>query len=599
MATVTYNYGIRLDKDSLPALDHQIWLSRRMYNDCVAVMRQVYDDAQAFIRSRTDAETTGLLNHIEKLNADFQNARSDNADEAILKHIAQARRDTWKTLSPLLKALRQEYKQELQAIYNRVGINASCDTYRCRADAVKAGLGHATATAVLNHAVMAWKTSMKAGKPPRFAKADEKTQDTLTLQFTTKGGLTQDKLFAHGSKEISIELPENIGKRQYGHFLFRLGAATANDYATGTIQMHRALPEDATIALARLVRKKFGCTYRYYLQFSLNIEGQHRQCVGRTRKPLLSVHLGWNEDVSGRRICGITDAADPSVAQIVQLPPDIESDLQRAHDLQGKRDAARDAIALNVRAFDGALPEDWEDETRDRWATFKKLPAQHMAISRIHYWRHRLGDQCPEWLAEWTKEDRKIWTASVHIARRARNRRDDYYRKLAKQWATEYEAIAFEKLDLKTAALKVNEKTGEKTDFAKKARAGRVVASLYKLESALRWSCEKWGAALLEHTGKTAKTCAICGAEGLMEDEENHQVLHCAGCGTVLDRKGNGAAVAWQWANENREEKIAEYWQTKLEKERNAMDKKTERLQKMQEARRLKQGKTREPAVTE
>ncbi|WP_414041616.1 hypothetical protein ACJU26_06065 [Acidithiobacillus sp. M4-SHS-6] len=588
MGTITYIYGIRVDKACLPALEHQVWLARKMYNECVAVMRKVYDDAQALIRSKADKETLLLLERIETLNADFQHIRSANAEEAVLKKIAQERRETWKALSPLLKALRQQYKKELQEIYNRVGINASCDTYRCRADAVKAGLGYATATAVLNNAILAWKTSMKQGRPPRFAKADKSTQDTLTLQFTAKGGLTQKKLFLNGSKEISIELPKKIAKRQYGHFLFRLGAAMAHEYASGTIQMHRPFPEGATVALARLVRKKVGCTYRYYLQFSLNIESQHRQAVGHTRKSLLSVHLGWNEDISGRRVCGITDAADPDVAQIIQLPPDIENDLQRAQDLQGKRDASRNGIAPKIRMFDDALPEGWDEETREQWAAFQKLPAQHMAISRIHYWRHRFGEMVPDWLKAWTCEDRKVWTASVHIARRARNRRDDYYRKLAKQWATGYEAIALEKLDLKTAALKVNERTGEKTDFAKKARAGRVVASLYKLESALRWSCEKWGTALLEHTEKTAQTCALCGANDLMEDVKNHQVLHCAGCGAVVDRKRNGAAVAWQWANEHREEKIADYWRVKLEKERSALDKKAERLQKMQKARRVK-----------
>lgn len=371
MTAITYHYGIRLDSQCLPALEQQIWLARKMYNETVAVMRQVYDDAQAFILSKADKETKIQLKRIEKLNADFQNARSANADESILKKITQARRETWNDLSPCMKALRQQYKKELQGIYNRVGINASCDTYRCRADAVKSGLGYATATAILNNAVSAWKTSMKQGRPPRFAKADEKAQDTLTLQFTDKGGLVQKILFLNGGKDISIELPEKIGKRQYGYFRFRLGAAAANEYATGTIQMHRPFPEGATVTLARLIRKKVGCTYQYYLQFSLNIEGQHRQDVGYTRKPLLSVHLGWSEDVSGRRVCGITDGADSGTARIIQLPPDIEADLKRAQALQGKRDKARDEIALMIRMFDGLLPETWDLETRDRWATSK------------------------------------------------------------------------------------------------------------------------------------------------------------------------------------------------------------------------------------
>lgn len=535
--TVTYEYGVRLDASCLPCVAEQIHLMRQTYNEMIAVMREMHAASQAWQLSMAGPEAKALSDRIDLLNVAFKEARATQ-DEDQMKSVAAERRDCWNSLSLLLKAVRQEHKQTLQELfYRHIGMTTGTKTYQIRCKAVAAGLGWATAHTVLNSTMTAWKASMKLGKAPQFARGDEKTQDVLALQFTAKGGLTQEKLFAGASNEFGIKPPEKAGKRQYGQFWFRLGGASAKQFAKGGIYFHRPLPEHATIAIARLVRKRTACRNRYYLQLVLNVPAV-RQEITRTRKPLVAVHMGWSADVSGRRVCGVTDAAEPGLAKIIQLPPSVEEDLQRAQNIQSQRDTARNNIAPMIRAWTGPLPPDWTEEMLENWQRWKVLPATHMAANRIHQWCKRLEDFAPYWWLAWSKEDRKKWIETTHIAKRARNRRKTFYLELAKSLATQYEAIALETVGLKKSAKIVDIVTGERTELAKKARAGRVVASLYTLEIAIRWAAEKWGTAVLDVVAeKTAQTCGICGSEGLVADEDNSQFLHCRNCGVVVDRK--------------------------------------------------------------
>ncbi|MBN6740301.1 transposase [Acidithiobacillus sp. MC6.1] len=592
MPTVTYEYGIRTDAECLHHVDEQIRLMRQTYNEMIAVMHEIHAASQAYQLTVAGLDAKTLSDRITALNDAFKCARAAQDDER-MKTVATERRECWKDLSVLLKVVRQEHKQELQMqFYSRIGANKDTETYQIRCKAVAAGLGWATAQTVLKSTIVAWNTSMRLGKAPRFARGDEKTQDALVLQFTTKGGLTQDKLFAGACNEFGIDSPDAARKRQYWPFWFRLGGASAGAYAKGSIHFHRPLPEQASVAIARLVRKRTGCRNRYFLQLVLNVPAV-RQEVTHKRKPLAAVHMGWSADSSGRRVCGFSDTPEPGLAQVIRLPPSIENDLHRAQDIQGQRDKARDAMAPLIRAFGGPLPPEWTDELLEYWRRWKVLPATHMAASRIHAWAHRMGDFAPEWWIAWCKADRKQWLDATHIAKRARNRRKTFYREFAKSLATGYEAIALETADLKKASKIVDEVTGERTDLAKKARTGRVVASLYVLEMAIRWAAEKWGAAVLDIEGvKTTQTCGICGAEDMDTDAEDSQVLHCASCGAVVDRKQNGAAVAWQTVMENRENLVTDYWALKLEQERDTGTRKTERLEKMQAARRAKRERT-------
>jgi len=218
----------------------------------------------------------------------------------------------------------------------------------------------------------------------------------------------------------------------------------------------------------------------------------------------------------------------------------------------------------------------------------RRTRPQDISANRLHYLCRLLReeDRLPEWLEEWRHADRLLWQDQTHIAKRARNARKTFYRELAISLGRRYSAIAIEPLDLAGAAVKVSELTGEKSDFTKKARAGRVVAALYELESAIRWAATKTGAAVLDLVSETASQCSICGGSHVTASKKDHQTLLCSDCGAVLDRKQNGAALAWQAVSEKRDDHVEDFWIAHLGKRDDAASKKAEKLSKMAEGRR-------------
>jgi hypothetical protein len=597
--TLIYEYGVRLDRDCLPAINDQITKARALYNELVACIRSVIGEMRAFVLSKAGPEAQACQTEIDALNAAFDAARAAN-DEDAMRTIAQSRREKWHELAVLLKSTRTECRDEIKTRFlSRIGLNSACETYQIRSKAVANGLGWATANAVLDAALTAHKKSFSRGNAPRFAVGADKDQDTLSLQFTGAGGLAATTVLAGHHGELAMVPTNGCGKRKYGEFRFRLGPASAKTYATGTWQYHRPIPDGAQIGRARLIRRKIGKDFRWAIQVQIKTAPATPDYLP-DREPLVAVHFGWAADVSGRRVAGISDGPDPGQAHLIQLPPEVEERLQRAAEIQSARDTARDEMVPHLAEVPLAadpdvaaeeLPTDTLEYRRaaagSELTAIRRLPVQHVAIRRLHRLCALLreADALPDWLEEWRKTDRMRWQSTTHLARRARNMRRTFYRQLALDLARQYSAIAIEPLDLAAAAVKIDEVTGERTEFAKKARAGRVVAALSELESALRWAAVKNGTAVLEMSGNTASNCAYCGGR-VAAAENNHQELHCEQCGASVERKTYGAAIAWQLANDQLEEVVTEFWADTLESRRAAADKQAEKKVKLAEGRR-------------
>ena len=595
-----YEYGIRVDRDCVPALSEQIFKARRLYNTLVASIRDIVETMNAFVIGQAGPDAAALQARNDRLTDELAAARAAN-DEPAMKRIAEERRPLWHELGDALKGSRKANRGEIQERFlNRIGKRSTCDTYKLRCAAVADGLGWATANATLDAALIAFKKSLARGRAPRFAKGDDKDQDTLTLQFTAAGGVPAAALLAGTHSELDLTT-DGCGPRKYGSFRFRLGAGATATAATGTWQYHRPIPAEASIGLARLVRRRVGKDVKWALQPMVKHplpvpDGIHRQ-------PLVSVHFGWAADIEGRRVAGIGVGADPGLATVLQLPPDVEAGLERSAALQSERDQARDAIVARLKSesWDAALltPAAGSEEidpdsaatkvaqAGERLRAIRRLPVHHVALRRLHTLCYALrdADALPLWLEAWRKEDRLRWQSATHIARRARNLRKDFYRTTASRLAQSYSAIVLEPLDLAKAARKVDEGTGEKTEFARKARSGRVVAALYEFESSIRWAAAKHGTALLEMTGGTAQACAHCGG-AVAPDDQDSQLLRCGACGAEIDRKRNGAAVAWQAASDNLESLVEDFWRLSIDTKQAAKDKQQEKKTKMAEGRR-------------
>ena len=72
----------------------------------------------------------------------------------------------------------------------------------------------------------------------------------------------------------------------------------------------------------------------------------------------------------------------------------------------------------------------------------------------------------------------------------------------------------------------------------------------------------------------------------MIPNPEDGQVLYCEDCGSTLDRKANGAALAWRIAEARREKLVIEYWEAVQSKQRAAIERKAEKSQKMAAGRK-------------
>jgi len=596
----SYEYGARLDEECLALAWDQIAKARELYNKVVERIREIVGEMQAYVIAQGGPAAAELQSQIDACNRRFGMAKTCNDDRA-LREIALERRGRWKDFARLLASVRKDHMEILKSrFYARIGRNAGTDTYRLRAEAVAQGLGWATANAVLDNALRAYSESIAKGRPPRFSIGADKTHDTLTLQFTAAGGVSAADILSGRHSEIALVPTDGVGRRKYGQLRFRLGPAVARTDATGTFQYHRPLPEAAHVALARLVRRRIGFDAGWTIQLLVK-RPPATMVVPGARKPLAAVHFGWATDTSGRKVAGLATGADPGCARLVQLPPSVEEDLQRASALQAARDAARDQLVVRLKDLTcGAVPEVAQAE----FLALVALPAQQVSQRRLAAfcakWESAPAES-PDWLRQWRREDRLRWQASTHIARRARMRRRDFYRVLAAELANSYEVVAIEPLDLAATAKKIDESTGERGAFGAKARAGQNVAAVSELESAVRWACAKAGSVVLDVIAPTASTCSICG--GALSDETDRpdqsavQTIACPHCGARIDRKCNGAAVAWQIVWSERDAWIERYHleaaQAMASREVNAVARKT----KMAAARNAKRQALQEASI--
>lgn len=553
---VVYEFGARLEDASQAAAAVQIQQARQLYNALINCIRIVHTEMNAWVLERAGPQAQALQAKLVECEAAIAAAKA-GAEVERLYLLAPQRLELGTELTSLLRPLRERHRADLRSLFfSRVGNTTSTQTYRLRCQAVDTGLGWATATEVLDSALLAWKKSLALGRAPKFANADRKDQDTLTLQFTLKGGLPVEQVLDGSSQEIHLTPTDTARRRAYGAFRFRLGLARDSVNATGTWQHHRPIPEGAHVACARLVRRSVADRDRWNLQLVLRLAEPIR--IDHTPlTDLAAVHFGWTRCEGGRRVATVARSADPGAALLIVLPASIEGDLDHSAELQGQRALARDALLPRLATLANAKRQ-LPPALRTELEGLAKLPANHVAFGRIYRLHKALAEigLWRDWFDAWIRDDRMHWQTAVLLARRARGRRRDFYRCWALQIARDHQAVVMEPLDLRAASKAVDEASGQWAAFSRHARAGRVVVALYEFEQALRWACARHDTPVFELKGMTTRTCAACGTIGLAAAQDARQQVLCVHCGAEHDRHANAACCAWRWAHEGLEARV-------------------------------------------
>lgn len=588
MTTLIYEYGARLDAECIPAVNEQFWLAHQLYNNIVAVIKDTQRAAHELLLSRCPAAQIHqrALDDAEEA---FKAARAVEDTEG-MKQAKATKREHSKAMWDALKEVRKTCKDELAEIYGRIGMRSTCATYQCIKPATDAGLGRQTADMIHDTALKAWQKVRTSGGEIRFRKMADRQSDHIDVRFTAAGGIPADELLSGRHRMISMgetgmEAP-SFGAtrgRYFPGFKFRIGAAKAEQYATGTWQYHRPIPEGARVTTVRLIRKRIGPDTRWALQLQMSVPEAPRLDVPDSRKPFAAAHFGWSLSDDGlRRICAITDEADSGLAQFIDLPYDINEDLRRANLLQQERDDNRDAFVANILKGD-VRTAGWLDADIEELTALRRLPAQHVAakrLSRLSWSLEHAGNEWPE-LKAFAIQDRWLYQAQRHIETRTRNRRKNFYRHVALDWMRKYEVILVATPDLKEAA-KRRKDDGERSDLGQIARTARSQAALYEFKQALEWAATRAGSTVLYADDLShARTCACCGEPV----ERETDIVTCAACGHSDDVKANAAARLWQQEQGRYAEAAAQAQQAIREAREAAALKQREKLARMAEKR--------------
>lgn len=552
---VVYEFGARLDAGSQVAADAQFQRARQLYNALIGCIRIVHTEMNAWVLDRAGPAAQALQGQLLQCESEIASAKAAGDIER-LHQLAPQRLQLGTALTALLRPVRQQHRAVLRAdFFSRVGNSTGTQTYALRCQAVAAGLGWATANNVLDSALLAWKKSLALGRAPRFANSDRKDQDTLTLQFTTKGGLPVQQVLDGSSQELHLVAPDSARRRAYGSFRFRLGLAQDRVDATGTWQYHRPIPDGAHVTSARLVRRRVADRFSWSIQLVLRL-GEPIHLAHTSAGPLAAIHFGWSKCDGGRLVATVAQGADPAGVEAVVLPSSIEDDLAQAAELQARRARTRDDLLPQLATLarvNRTLPASLRTELE----ALTSLPMHQLAAPRLYRLHAALGQAglWRDWFDDWIRDDRMHWQAAVLLARRARGRRRDFYRCTALRIACQHRAVVMEPLDLRAASKAVDEASGQWAAFSRHARAGRVVVALHEFEQALRWACVRHDTPVFELKGMTTRTCAACGALGLTVPPTSardgpRQVL-CSHCGAQHDRQANAACCAWNKTQED------------------------------------------------
>jgi hypothetical protein len=592
--TLVYEYGVRIDRDAIDLSEDQFQRAHHLYNEIIARIREIVEASRAFCSEKSSPAAKEIDAQIAQLTDSFKAAKAaDNEDE--MKRIATARRELWAQQKPLMAEVRNTHKLELiQRFYSRISKSAGGELHALKIAAVSAGLGGDSAEDVITSALQAHQKSKSSGGMPHFRRADEIVQQTLMIAAHRGGGVPVTDITDGSYRPVSVSLRGDYRRRVFHGFQFRAGSAVSGKWISGTIEMHRALPTDAGVAEIRLKRTRVGQHYRWHLQF-ICVLSKTEKSVSSTvgKKPLVAVHCGWAARDDGRVVAGIAHSQDVGSARLYSIAPDVERLLDRAAALQSERDLMLNTAYRGIRSWLTSIVCDTLDpvlmervQRMVNTTSFTQVAPHrlHKLIAQLQRAGYAQSDA-----SQWADTDRKMWRTQAFSQRKALMRRRYEYRQLACELASNYEACVLTDLDLKTAAMKVDEFSGEKTEFSAKARAGRVRAALSEFRSAIINAFSREGGVVLASAGaNVARTCSVCQHNGGLSDvDKDPQQQQCPGCGERYARKANAATNLFA-LTVSKSERVGEARIEAAELALKAANVKAERLKKQQDALRKK-----------
>ena len=249
--------------------------------------------------------------------------------------------------------------------------------------------------------------------------------------------------------------------------------------------------------------------------------------------------MGWRRTKDGLRV-GYSVDGDGQEGEILLDDSFLQTE-KRLQELQQTRDN-------NFNLAKGKLSQwlslqfeipDWLQESVKHLAQWRACAKLAAVILR---WRdNRIdGDQeIYDWLEEWRKQDKHLWTWQANLREKMQRRRLEQYRLLAKELVIKYDVIVMENFDLRKVLTRKGPEGG--VDGDRGIRNIARLAAVGSLRNEISRACAEAGKFIEKvNPANTTLECPFCGGRIEGSPRANITVV-CGKCKAVYDQDWAGA----------------------------------------------------------
>jgi len=307
------------------------------------------------------------------------------------------------------------------------------------------------------------------------------------------------------------------------------------------ITMHRSIPDDVKIKWAKIVQKRSGTTYRFYLQLTLS-----KDKAKEVQRPgVVAVNLGWRRVGDNNIRAAYWYGDDGRHGEVI-----LEGEYSKKMETMCIKQAARD-LALNQIKESFAV---WlsrhkkEQDSLPQWLTgwrgismIRNWESQRKLASFVLHWRKNRFDGDEAMFGEletWRSLDKAAYNRTRGIEYRCQLRKKDAYRKFAAFLAREYGKVVVDNTNY------AKFKTKENFDGELNSKIVRKQASLAspgKMRILINNACGNHGAIFEALDSK--HITAMCHQCGVINDWDHALSINhwCSDCGAFWDQDANAA----------------------------------------------------------
>lgn len=297
--------------------------------------------------------------------------------------------------------------------------------------------------------------------------------------------------------------------------------------ATFPMVMHRPLPADAMIKLARLVVSRIGASLKYEIHFVVETG---LQLVAHPRPLTAAINMGWRITETGLRVAALKFSDDTTEA--LELPADWMLSFDYMEDLQlAVRKTAATDWPLILPELDMAPPgvQLLVDRLRARPATALGLRTLGREWAR--------EAPLPPHLRSWYDANWRSFDEAARLRKRLLARRQAIYRNFVAQLAQRVRAIAIEQIDLATLSSRQKDDdswlAGQRKAHRQRAALSTLRLFLLEASRAGLFTVDELKAPHL------TQECHQCGTRNVVGSP---LMVTCSGCSAQWDQDYNNAS---------------------------------------------------------